>query len=275
MDFFNIPLRPVRPMNSSLPIPTFPKDLIGRLVGSLFLVLIPLVTLFPYLRLVPVWITEDWIIRWVTLVVFLLCLGATWIRQENRSLLVLDLPDFLLILLSGWILLSVKNSKQAFDSFYAFKSYLALLLWWFSLRSIWKFWSGVWEWFERVFFWTALLAGAELIASTAAHDFFPGRFDWVYPREGLFLNQNIAAGFLGFALVWFGLKKVRGGRVPAIALALFILAWGLTESRGALVAMILAVVLFCILHIGCSDGVAENGFCSLSSSFSWPSAFLS
>ena len=229
--------------------PTFPKDLAGRLVGLLFLALIPLVTLSPYLHLVPVGLTEDWVIRWATLGVFLLCLGASWARRENRSLLVLDLPDFLLILLTGWILLSVKNSQQAFDSFYAFKSYLALLLWWFSLRTIWKFWPGIWEWFEGVFFWTALAAGSVLIATTAVHDLFPGRFDWIYPREGLFLNQNIAAGFLGMALVWFALKKIRGGKVSIAALALLLLAWGLTESRAAFVAMVLGVVLFCILHM--------------------------
>jgi len=235
-------------MKPSFANPTFPTDLTGRLVGLLFLALIPLVTLVPVTP-VPAWLTEDWIMRWVSLVVFLLCLGASWARRENRSILVLDLPDFLLILLSGWVLLSVKNSKQAFDSLYAFKSYLALLLWWFSLRAIWKLWPGVWEWFERVFFWTALAAGFVLISSTAIHDLLPGRFDWIMPRQGLFPNQNIAAGFLGLALVWFTLKKLRGGAVSAVAMSFLLLGWGLTESRGALVAMVLAVVLYCILHM--------------------------
>ena len=235
-------------MKPVLTNPTFPKDPIGRLVGLIFLILIPLVTLLPVTP-VPAWLTEDWIMRWVSLLVFLLCLGASWARRENRSILVLDLPDFLLILLSGWILLSVKNSKQAFDSFYAFKSYLALLLWWFSLRTIWKFWPGVWAWFERVFFCTAIVAAFVLIATTTAHDLFPGRFDWILPRQGLFPNQNIAAGFLALALVWFTLKKLRGGAVSAVGLSFLLLGWGLTESRGALVAMVLAVVLFCVLHM--------------------------
>ena len=230
------------------PQPTFPRDFAGRLVGFLLLGLIPLLTLVPVTP-APAWLSEDWLMRWVSLLVFLLCLGAAWARQENRSLLVMDLPDFLLILLSAWVLLSVKNSKQAFDSFYAFKSYLALLLWWFSFRAIWKFWPGLWDWFERVFFWTALAAGAWLIITTEAHDLFLQRFYTVYPRQGLFPNQNIAAGFLGLALVWFILKKLRGGKVSLWALAVFLLAWGLTESRGALVAMVLAVVLFCLLHM--------------------------
>jgi len=80
-------------MKPSFANPTFPTDLTGRLVGLLFLALIPLVTLVPVTP-VPAWLTEDWIMRWVSLVVFLLCLGASWARRENRSILVLDLPDF-------------------------------------------------------------------------------------------------------------------------------------------------------------------------------------
>jgi len=98
-------------------------------------------------------------------------------------------------------------------------------------------------------FWTALAAGFVLISSTAIHDLLPGRFDWIMPRQGLFPNQNIAAGFLGLALVWFTLKKLRGGAVSAVAMSFLLLGWGLTESRGALVAMVLAVVLYCILHM--------------------------
>jgi O-antigen ligase len=228
--------------------PTFPKDPVGRLVGWLLLTLLPLVTLVPVIP-VALWLTQDWLMRWLTLTTFLLCLGAGWARSENRSHLTLDLPDFILILLSGWILLSVKNSKQAFDSFYSFKSYLTLLLWWWTLRSAWKFWPGLWEWFERVFFWTSLIASAYLTVTTSLHGLFPGRFDFIYPRAGLFPNENIAAGFLGMALIWFGLKKIRGGKVSTLPMAFLLLSWGLTESRGGLVSMILAVVFFCVLHM--------------------------
>jgi O-antigen ligase len=226
----------------------YPSDGIGRTIGFLFLALIPLVTLVPVER-GPAWLSQDLILRWSSVFIFFLCLWDSFRRSKSFSSLQLDFSNFFLLLLAGWVLLAVKNSRQAFDSFYAFRGFLAMVLWWFSLRMVWKRWPELFPWFERVFFGTALLAAAWVFISTAGRWFWFDLFEKVYPREGFFPNQNVAAGFLGMALVWAGLKRSHGLAVRLTALVLLLLAWGLTESRGAFIAMVLVVVLYLVLHM--------------------------
>jgi O-antigen ligase len=221
-----------------------------RLAGVLFLLLVPLVTLIPYEK-VPVWLAQDLALRWgALLAVSLLAFGAFSDAKEGKSF-EFDTSSLLLFVLAGWVLLSTRNSLQSFDSFYGFKSFLALLLWWFVLKGLWTRWPGAWAWFERTFLWTAVAASVWLLATTIGHKLGLKIIleHGVLPRQGLFPNQNIAAGFLGLFLVWNLLKLVHRERVPWAAFALALFAWGMTESRGALVAMILTIVIYLVLHM--------------------------
>ena len=119
---------------------SFPRDWTGRTAGFILLALVPLVTLIPYGPL-PVYLTQDLVLRWASLLLFLLCVLQVLSRTKILSSLHLDIFNILILLLGGWVLLSVKNSQQAFNSFYAFKSFLALILFWFSFRMIWERWG--------------------------------------------------------------------------------------------------------------------------------------
>src|SRR6185369_13859950 len=171
----------------------FPTDFAGRAVGILLLALLPLLTFVPFISIPVVWWTQDLWVRWTALGLFLLCFALYWVRPRNLSLVKLDLPDILILLFFGWTLLSVKNSKEAFVSFYAFRNLLALTLLWFSLRSLWPRWPGLWAFFEKVLFWTATVSSLWLLVSTAGHflttlgrapgiDFFVN----LIPRKGFF-----------------------------------------------------------------------------------------
>ncbi len=227
----------------------FPPDATGRLVGFLFLALIPLATLVSYGPM-PVWLTQDLVLRWASAIVFFLCLGPILFNRNPPSSLSLDFPNLLFLLLTGWVLLSVINSKEAFDSFYAYRSFLALVLWWFSLQWAWKQWPGLYPWFEKVFYATALLAAGWLILTTAGHAVgIPYFVNATIPRQGWFPNQNIAAGFLAMALIWGAHQKLNRKSVSWFGLGFLLLAWGLTESRGSLAAMVLVVVLYLVVHM--------------------------
>ena len=231
----------------------FPADTIGRLVGVLFLALIPLVTLIPYNTPETRWLTQDLLLRWTSAAVFLLCLGQTLFNRRYPSSLSLEFPNLLFLFLTGWVLLSVINSKETFDSFYAYRSFLALVLWWFSLQWVWKQWPGLFPWFEKVFYATALVAAGWLILTTAGHFIgIPYFVNVTIPHEGFFPNQNIAAGFLGMALLWGVHQELNREKVSwtGLCFLLFLLlAWGSTESRGSLASMVLVVVLYLILHM--------------------------
>lgn len=226
----------------------FPEDLTGRMVAVLFLALIPLVTLIPYAA-VPVSLAQDLALRWVSAAVFLLCLvGSLQLSNKARTLRV-DFPNLLLLLLSGWVLLSVKNSKEAFESFYSFRGFLALVLWWFSLRMVWQRWPGIYPWFEKAFLWTASFAAAWICFYMAGRatgiPFFLGFIE----RKGSFLNENIGAGFFGMALLWMILRKLHGQAASGWGLGLLFIAWAITQSRGAFVAMVAVVLLYLLLHL--------------------------
>lgn len=227
----------------------FPSDATGRLVGFLFLALIPLVTLISYGPM-PIWLTQDLLLRWTAAAVFFLCLGKILFYRNSPSLIPLDFPNFIFLLLTGWVLLSVIHSKEAFDSYYAYRSFLALILWWFSLRWAWKEWPELFPWFEKIFYLTALLAASWLILTTVGHAIgIPYFVNVTIPRQGPFPNQNIAAGFLGMALLWGAHQKLNRKPVSWIGLGFLLLAWGLTESRGSLASMVLVVVLYLVLHM--------------------------
>ncbi len=226
----------------------FPTSASGRLTGFLVLSLVPLVTLIPVTP-IAAWLAQDFVLRWVSALVFFLCLLGAFLKSKIKPSLFLDFPDFLVLLLSGWVLLSVKNSQQSFDSFYAFKSFLALILFWFSFRNIWALWPELFPWFEKIFFWTAFSAGAWVFVSTAGRWFWFDTFVKFIPRQGFFANQNIAAGFLSLALIWGCLKLLHQERVSLAAFLFLIPAWGITESRGALVAMVLVMVAYLLLHM--------------------------
>ena len=226
----------------------FPSDAIGRLVGFLFLALVPLVTLVQY-NAIPVWLTQDLVLRWTSVLMFLFCLLSYFTRSKIFLTIQLDFPNLILLLLTGWVLLSVKNSQQPFDSFYAFKSFLALVLTWFSLRMIWNRWPELFPWFEKVFFWTAVIASIWLILSTVGHHFQVSFFADIVPRKGFFPNENIAAGLLGMAFLWGAHQRLHKKSVSLFGMALLILAWGLTDSRGSFVSMMLVIVLYLILHM--------------------------
>lgn len=223
-------------------------DWAGRVVGVLFLVLIPLVTLVPYAA-VPFSLTQDLVLRWASALVFLIC-AAAYVRSSAGSrTLRLDFPNILLLLLSAWVLLSVKNSKEAFESFYAFRGFLALILWWFSLRMVWQRWPGVYPAFEKVFVWTATAAAAWICLYMAGREAGVPFFKMFIERKGMFLNENIGAGFLGMALLWGMMRRLHGQSVPGWGLGLLFLAWALTQSRGAFLSMVAVVLIYLLLHM--------------------------
>jgi len=226
----------------------FPTDIPGRLVAVCFLALIPLVTLYPYSG-VSVSLTQDLILRWASAAVFLVCLGVFLQPSDKTRGLQVDFPNLLLLLLSAWVLLSVKNSKEAFVSFYSFRGFLALVLWWFSLRMAWQKWPGFYPAFEKVFRWTAYFAAAWLCFYMAGRFLGIPFFLAFIERKGSFLNENIGAGFFGMALLWMLLRKLHGQAVSGWGLGLLFVAWAITQSRGAFVAMVAVILLYLLLHM--------------------------
>ncbi len=220
----------------------------GRLLGFLILILFPAVTLIPHETLL-VWLPMELSLWWISAAVFILITAVYLFRSRFPAALSLDSPDFLFLLLLGWIILSTKNSMTSFDSFGAFRTFLSSILWWFSMRIAWKRWPELFGWFARVFFWTAYLAGTWLLITTMGRWFWFGTFSRFVPREGPFTNPNIAAGFLGMALLWGAHRKINRVPFPWAGLVLLTAAWGLTESRGSLAAMVLVVVAYMVLHM--------------------------
>ncbi len=225
----------------------FPKDIRGQVAGFVFLALIPLVVLVP-ITPVPAWLTQDLVLRWTDLLVFSMGLSTFAFKSKEHSLK-LDFIDLAGLALAGWVLLSVKNSKEAFESFYALRSFLAMLFWWFSLRILWNRWAGLYPAFEKVLFVTTLLASGWLAFTTLGHHFVPYLHDRLIPRIGFFPNENIAAGLIGMVLIWALLKKLHGGGVSLWWLFVLLLGWCLTQSRGAFLAMAVVVVVYCVIHM--------------------------
>jgi O-antigen ligase len=114
---------------------------------------------------------------------------------------------------------------------------------------IWERWGELYAWFEKIFFLTALAAGLWIFITTTGRWFWFSQFEKVFPREGCFPNPNIAAGFLGMALIWGVHKWLNLEKVSLFGLGFLLVCWGLTESRGAFVAMVAVFVLYLVLHM--------------------------
>jgi hypothetical protein len=80
------------------------------------------------------------------------------------------------------------------------------------------------------------------------HLFWFSLFQNIIPREGFFTNQNIAAGYLGLALIFALLKMIRKEKVSWLAFLIVLLGWGCTESRGAFLSMVVVVVVYGVLN---------------------------
>jgi len=229
--------------------PSF-QDILPRLIGFLFLALIPLVVLIPVTP-VPCWLTEDLILRWTSSLTFLFCAFFLWKKTSAESIWDLGPADVIFILLSLWALFSASNSQQSFDSFYALKNLWVIILFWFSLRIIWKFGPPLYPLFSKIYWGTSAIAALWVFISTVARWpwLFPRLFENVIPREGFFTNSNIAAGFLGMALITALLRMLRKESVSWVAFLIVLAAWGLTQSRGAFLAMIVVVVVYAVLNM--------------------------
>jgi len=220
---------------------------LGRLTGYLFLALIPLITLIPVTP-VPLWLTEDLVLRWVSLLTFLFCSFRLWKKFLAASVWELGMADVILIFLSFWVLLSTNNSDQSFDSFYALKNLWVMTLFWFSLKALWVLCPDLFSKFYKVFWGTSIAAGAWVFISTAGRWVAPNLFQNIIPKEGFFANQNIAAGYLGMALIAALLRMLRQEKVNLFGFLVVLAGWGVTQSRGAFLAMVTVVVAYGVFN---------------------------
>ncbi len=222
-------------------------DTLCRLTGFLFLALIPLTALIPVAH-PPYWWTEDLILRWVSVLTLLFCTFRYWQITKSGSIWDLGLADVVLILLSIWTLLSASNSAQSFDSFYALRNLWVIALFWFSLRGLWEMYPDLYPRFTRIFWGTSVIAAAWVFISTLGQSIWPASFVWIFPRQGFFTNSNIAAGYLGMALVVALLKMIRHEKVNPAAFLIVLTGWGVTQSRGAFLALVVVIVIFAVLN---------------------------
>ncbi len=220
---------------------------LGRLTGYLFLVLVPLITLIPVTP-VPLWLTEDLVLRWTSLLIFLFCSFRFWKKFLTSSVWELGMADVILIFLFFWVLLSTNNSDQSFDSFYALKNLWVMTLFWFSLKELWELCPDLFSKFYKVFWGTSIAAGAWVFISTAGRWVVPNLFQNIVPKEGFFANQNIAAGYLGMALIAASLRMLREEKVNLFGFLIVLAGWGVTQSRGAFLAMVAVVVVYGVLN---------------------------
>jgi O-antigen ligase len=218
-------------------------------IGVLFLLLTPLVTLVPH-GAMPLWLAQDLILRGSAVVFFVMVVGKFLAGKKPPYLVRLDSPDILFLLLAFWVLLSTLISNTPFHASYAFRDLLALLVFWFALRIYWTVKPETFERFEALFYGTALLAALFLLLDLVGTRFHLFHIDLLnLLRQGTFPNQNIAAGFLGMALLWGAYQKIHGRGIPWWSLGSLLFLWGLTESRGSLIAMTLTVVLYLVLNM--------------------------
>ena len=226
----------------------YPSDASGRLVGFIFLALIPFVVLVPSAP-VSNWLAQDLILRGSAVFVFFICAWNYLAKPKPFPEISFDFLDTILLLLTAWVLISVKNSQEAFNSFYAFRSFLALVLWWFSLKTIWKKWPGIYPVFENIFFATAVAGSLWLMISTFGHWWGIPCFSNGVPHQGLFPNPNIASGFLALVLIWGTLGRLHHKPVNLWGLGIVFAGWCSTESRAALIALLFVIVLYLVLHM--------------------------
>jgi len=220
----------------------FPSSFFGRLTALIFLGLLAACILIPATA-VPVWLSLDLAVRWAAFFVFSLGLLEGFSKAKGRSTLSLrlDFLDLLVLLGLVWVLLSAWNSSESFESFGAFKSFLALSLWWFALRRTWKKYPELFQLFEKLFRWSALLVAAWVLMGLCL-----GHFE---PFAGPFPNVNGTASFLGMALILWAIEWLHGGAARSAAFLLFLFAaWGSTRSRGAFLALAIALLFYLFIH---------------------------
>jgi O-antigen ligase len=212
----------------------------GRLVGLLFLGSLAFSTIIPVAP-VPVWLTLDMVVRWSALLVFLTVVYQSFFSKSKTFNVHFDFLDILLLLGLGWVMLSAWNSAEKFQSFGAFKSFLAIVVWWFALRRIWIRWPELFSWFERL---VLALAGALSFWVLIA-----GLFHHFEAQAGPFPNVNGTASFLGVVLIILMLRIMHKSSPWTIGFFLFVFAaWGSTRSRGAFLALGAAAILYIIFH---------------------------
>ncbi len=216
-----------------------PSSFAGRLFGLILCLILVGVVLIPS-HAVHVWLTRDLALRWLAL----LLLGLTFLpggERRSSSQTVFDAFDLLVLSGMGWFTLSAWNSEHPFDAFYALRGFWALCLLWFALRRAWRRWPEIFPWFFAVFVGTALMGSFWVVIEILQNH--------LIPVEGPFVNINFAAAFIGMAFVasWALLGRVSRVASTVILAALF-LAWAMARSRGSLVALGFAAVVFILLH---------------------------
>jgi tetratricopeptide (TPR) repeat protein len=220
----------------------FPSSFWGRVTCFVFLGTLAACVLIPATA-VPVRFSLELAVDWAALLVFSLGLLEVYSKPPGRSsaVLRLDFLDLLVLLGLGWVLLSAWNSSESFESFAAFKGFLALALWWFALRRAWKKYPEFFPLFEKLFRGGALLLAAWILAG-----FCMGHFE---SFSGPFPNVNGAASFLGMALILWAIEWLHTGSPQAAAFVLFVFAaWGTTRSRGAFLALAAAFLFYLFIH---------------------------
>ena len=212
----------------------------GRSAGFLFLGSLALSTLIP-LTPVPAWVSLDLAVRWAALAMFLMVVSEGFFSREPSSTVHLDFLDLLLLLGAGWVMLSAWNSTETFESFSAFKSFLAIVVWWFALRRVWKKWPGLFSRFENLVLGLAGAVSLCVLVQVLFHD--------LRPQAGPFPNVNGTASFLGIALIILALRILQKNSPWMVAFFLFVFAaWGSTRSRGAFLALGAVAVLYILFH---------------------------
>jgi O-antigen ligase len=123
-----------------------------------------------------------------------------------------------------------------------------MVLFWFSLKALWESCPDLFPKFLKLFWATSVVAGAWVFISTAGRWVAPTLFENIVPKEGFFANQNIAAGYLGMALIVALLRRLRQEKVNFFGFLIVLLGWGVTQSRGAFLAMVVVVVVYAVLN---------------------------
>lgn len=218
----------------------FPASFSGRFIGSIFLGILAVCLLLPAAP-VPVWLSLDLTVRWGALLVFGLGLIQRVPTFRLTETVRLDSLDLWILFALGWVLLSAWNSSESFTSFGAFKSFLALVFWWFALRRAWGKYPELFPLFEKLFCFCALIVSAWVWVGLVAGHFAPS--------AGPFPNVNGTASFLGLALIFWALEWLHGSPARSAVFLLFVFtAWGSTRSRGAFLALAFALIAYLVIH---------------------------
>jgi len=213
-----------------------PDSKVGRFLLAAFLGIVLGVTLVPASS-VPVWMMRDMVLRVLSVAAFIALLCSIRPQKGNLYTLEWDLLDGLMAFGMVWVSLSAWNSDHSYESFYACRGFLAIILWWFIFRVVWRKWPELFGWFLSAFLGISLVAAFWVIFGTALNHMNP----WARP----FPNENFAAAFLSIALTVSVLRWFRQPRWPsAVPAILFFTAWAFMKSRGGFLAVAVALGFF-------------------------------